>query len=627
MKKLLILALLFLGLGSLLAESGSAVLKMAVFDSKGNIVSWETVSNADINGKNAYVIAHGLNDSHNAEWVNDIAESFNKQSGDKTVILSVDWDKDSSGPLASTRINSNIDNLAKELSGVKIETAVGHSYGTHLLAGVISKTDASVNNFVALDPAEESLTFTGSSSDWSATVAKTNVEVYKSSVFLGSEVPLGDQNFLLANPGDISPQSLGGDWGGVNPLAGENSNHSLATAWYNKIIAETGKSSSWFSDEVNAGVTTTDADGKTTTEAAATGIGTWTGVVNTAKYDTLDYLLPASKATGDWGDVFTAEGLAKENWEGTVLNPAHKKDFDSQFEPVTYKDTDGNEWKYDPKTGKTYKNGKEYTGSVDLGSDWEKSSPSGNMNSITDYLDNVMDDLEKAGEDVLDDALDIFKNTWKNTTGSIWDKLKSSVKGGLQGAINSVKSNAKILIKKYLSLESLETLANFGLQKLLSLNPVLATIFNKLGLNNINNIIGLCKDIFNLVKGLLNGGSFLSLLKSSEFLKNVLSNAIKWGISVLKNLLSGLLTKWLSGLTKWVEKFVNKVLGALGIKVSIDFQKLLQKGIDAALKSGTKWIESKIDKWVNPSKESDKDEIPVNTGGTNVFNQQILVTP
>ena len=80
-----------------------------------------------------------------------------------------------------------------------------------------------------------------------------------------------------------------------------------------------------------------------------------------------------------------------------------------------------------------------------------------------------MDDLEKAGEDVLDDALDIFKNTWKNTTGSIWDKLKSSVKGGLQGAINSVKSNAQILIKKYLSLESLETLANFGLQKLLSL--------------------------------------------------------------------------------------------------------------------------------------------------------------
>ena len=173
MKTLLAIVLSFFSLVAFCEDSGSAVLKMAVFDSKGNIVSWETVSNADINGKNAYVIAHGLNDSHNAKWVNNIAESFNKQSGSDTVILSVDWDKDSSGPLASTRINSNIDSLAKELSGVKIETAVGHSYGTHLLAGVIAETDASVNNFVALDPAEESLTFTGTSSDWSAAVAKT----------------------------------------------------------------------------------------------------------------------------------------------------------------------------------------------------------------------------------------------------------------------------------------------------------------------------------------------------------------------------------------------------------------------------------------------------------------------
>ena len=167
MRKLLIFALLFLSLSSLWADSGSAVLKQAVFDGDGNIVAWKAVSNADINGKNAYVIAHGLNDIHNAKWVENIAESFNKRSSADTVILSVDWDKDSAGPLASTRINSNINGLAKELSGVKIETAVGHSYGTHLLAGVFAKTDAKINNFVALDPAEESLTFTGTSSDWS----------------------------------------------------------------------------------------------------------------------------------------------------------------------------------------------------------------------------------------------------------------------------------------------------------------------------------------------------------------------------------------------------------------------------------------------------------------------------
>ena len=54
MRKLLIFALLFLSLSSLWADSGSAVLKQAVFDGDGNIVSWETVSNAEINGKNAY---------------------------------------------------------------------------------------------------------------------------------------------------------------------------------------------------------------------------------------------------------------------------------------------------------------------------------------------------------------------------------------------------------------------------------------------------------------------------------------------------------------------------------------------------------------------------------------------
>lgn len=635
MRKFLTITVILFCFVSLIAaaDKGSAVLKKAVFGPEGDI-TWVTVSNDDIKGKKAYVIAHGLYDKHNADWISNITKSYRQIEKDsqETVFLSVDWDKDSAGLLASTRINQNVETLAKTLAGVNIETALGHSYGTHLLAAIIGSKDctATVKNFVALDPAEETLTLTGSSRDWSGAVAKTNVEVYKSSVFLGSEVPLGDQNFLLAKPGDISPQSLGGDWGGINPLAGKNSNHSLATAWYQEIIEATQKSSGWFSDQVQAGVTITDADGKTTTEAAATGVGTWTGVVNTEKYTSLDYVLPASKATGDWGDVFTEEGLATSDWSGTVLNPSHKNAFDSQFEVQTYEDGEGNKWQYDPVTAKTYKNGEEYTGTnVDLGNTWEDPTEAASEYSLTGYIDGIMGDLKNAGKDIGNDALDIFKETWKSTTGSIWTKLKSSMKDGIQGAINSLKGNAMMLIKKYLSLENLTNLVNVGLQKLLSLNSTVKKIFEVLGLNNINNIVGLCKDIFKLVKGLLNGGSFLTLLRSSVFLKNMAANLIKWGVDLLKNLLSGLLSKVLGKLVDWTKKFVNKVLGALGIKASIDFQKLLSKGIDAALNAGTKWVKGKVDGWAKPKDTGTKtqDKSKTNSGGKNVFAEPISVTP
>ncbi|MBQ7208183.1 MAG: hypothetical protein IJS01_10340 [Lentisphaeria bacterium] len=598
MKKFLSTALGFLFCFAALGNEGTAVLKKAVFGSDGKVTGWQSVDNADIRGKTAYVISHGLNDSHDAEWVNNIAASYRQQSNGQAVILSVDWDKDSSGPLASTRINRNVETLSQQLSGVNIETAVGHSYGSHLLAGVIGEGTATVKNFVALDPAEEALTWTGTSRDWSKAVEKTNVEVYKSSVFLGAEVTLGDYNYLLAKPGEISPLSLGGDWGGINPLAGPDSNHSLATAWYGQIIAATGQSSGWYTPKPG--------------DDAAVGPGTWTGVVNTGKYQKLDYMLPAGKATGEWGEVFVEMGLDTDNWEGTVLKPSHKKRFDSQFE-VQVTQIGGDEWKYDPKTGQYYKNGVLYTGGLELGQYWETSG-SGNINSITDYLDSVMADAEAAGKDVLNDALETFIETWNSTTGSIWEKLEQSVKDSAQTAVNSIKANIKILIRKYASLDELKKVADLGLKKLLRLNPKLNEVFTNLGLDNINNIVGVCKDLFKLVRGLLNGGSFLDLLRNSDFLKRVFENAAAWGVGLLKNLLSNLASKLLSPVVKWLQNFIDKALSALGIKGCVNLQALLQKGVDSALNAGGKWIQAKIDDFLNPQTSVSPSSQTTNTG-------------
>ena len=305
-------------------------------------------------------------------------------------------------------------------------------------------------------------------------------------------------------------------------------------------------------------------------------------------------------------------GLDTDNWEGTVLKPSHKKRFDSQFE-VQVTQIGGDEWKYDPKTGQYYKNGVLYTGGLELGQYWETSG-SGNINSITDYLDSVMADAEAAGKDVLNDALETFIETWNSTTGSIWEKLEQSVKDSAQTAVNSIKANIKILIRKYASLDELKKVADLGLKKLLRLNPKLNEVFTNLGLDNINNIVGVCKDLFKLVRGLLNGGSFLDLLRNSDFLKRVFENAAAWGVGLLKNLLSNLASKLLSPVVKWLQNFIDKALSALGIKGCVNLQALLQKGVDSALNAGGKWIQAKIDDFLNPQTSVSPSSQTTNTG-------------
>ncbi|MBR4666952.1 MAG: hypothetical protein IKO93_24005 [Lentisphaeria bacterium] len=589
--------------------------------------------NWDGSGKeNVYIISHGLNDVHDAKWITTTAQAMAKDTD--AVILSVNWDhfsgtgRDDPNWLSSTWINAVSELVAEQLSGATIKHAVGHSYGAHLLADVISQANlkGQVGRFVGLDPAEEMGTLVSRSSIWDSSeverfwkkaIDKTAepVEIYKSSAVCGTDVPLGEYNFLLAGTGQISPKDLLGDWDG-----GGGNNHSLARTWYAETVsakaAAAGDNAAksmkdilggWFNAEVEKGVDITDDAGNPMKDKAATGQGTWTGVVNADnKTKPLEYILPETAATGNWGDVFTAMGRNTSDWNGTVLNPKQKQRFDSQFEPQTWKDTNGDVWEYDPKTGKTTVNGKATTGASGLGTNWETSTPGGNINSISDYLDGVIKDAESAGKDVLNDALEAFKTTWKSSTGSIWDRLKDSVKGGIQGAINSIKGNLHALITKYTSLAELEKIANWGLNKLLELNPTLKTIFTNLGLNNINNLIGLGKDIFNLVKGLLNGGSFLTLLRNSTFLTNVLKNALNWGLNVLKNFLSGLITKFLGKLVDKISNFVKKVLGAFGINIQIDFQNLLKKGVDAALNAGATWVKVKVDTFLSPAGQTSK---------------------
>ena len=597
---------------------------------------WENWSGTE--KANVYIISHGLNDQHDADWINKTAKSMAEitKNDPNAVVLTVNWDHFSGTSqdknfLASTWINAVAELINDSLKGSAIKQAVGHSYGTHLLANVISKHDSTVDSFVALDPAEERGTLVSASSIWDTTTLeafwkkaadKTHVETYKSSVVFGSEIPLGDENYLLASPGQIDPLSSGGDWdGGAGP------NHTLATTWYVDMVEQKVKEvagnkissaealSHWFSDDVKAGTITTDEAGNSQKENGATGPGTWTGIVNTQKGDTLEYLLPESKATSLWANVFTLFGMSIADWQGTVLNPGAKADFDKidkteLFKVQTFKDGDNNEWKYDPLTGRTYKNGVEVQNGFDLGQDWESTPDPSSLQSPSEILDTIMKDAESAGKDALDDALDIFKETWKNSTGSIWDKLKQSIGQGVSGGIQALKGNLKALVVKYLTWQNFENLINYGLQHLLAKNPVLAGILNKLGLDNINNIIGFCKDIFNLVRGLLNGGSFLELLKNSPFIRNVLANLLQWGLDKVKDFLSGLFTKWANA--QWVSNFVNKVLGAFGISTSINFQNLLSKGLDKALNAGTKRVQVIIDK-IRPSTKKPKTGDPIST--------------
>lgn len=339
--------------------------------------SWRDVKPDDL-GKNAYVISHGLNDTYGSGWITQSAAAIAKENPN-AVIISVNWDhysgtesniKDSNFG-ASSWINSVSPILAKELNEfTNIKSFVGHSYGAHLLADTMvqmygdGKGKSSVS-FVALDPAEETLTYTGTQKDGSPTTMwsdnkkskdwrlpdNVTSEVYKSSGFLGSEERLGDYNYFLAAEGSITPRGVLGDLDSGNKKMDYSSlgekekekgvtNHSLAPAWFAEMMT-TGHFDGdfiggWFNSDVEGDLATRKDRNREDKE--------WDGVVNatsSVKNDnpTLEYNATTDKDKAGpvktWQDLCNAEAQEllhhdlngnskddKSNWNETVLNPS-----------------------------------------------------------------------------------------------------------------------------------------------------------------------------------------------------------------------------------------------------------------------------------------------------------------
>ena len=321
-------------------ENHDDILK--VYGTGGAWSNWSDLDKASLAGKKVYVISHGLNDNHDAQWIQTTAQEI-KNKDPNAIILTVNWDhfsgtKDDKNFGASTWINGASTLVAKKLQeagNLKIEAAIGHSYGAHLLANVTaiaqSTGDTKVNRLIALDPAEETLTWTGDakgektpmwagnkkSKNWGLN-GNTVVETYKSSVVLGTEEQLGDYNFILAHEGTFSPRSVLGDWGGFNK---PTSMHSVPTKWISEMIASTGEVGGWFDAEV---------DKAAQNGGVSKGKGKYQGIVNAdAKRE--DALGTLTIATGNWGDAVAEYALNCKDWENTVLNPKAKDGFQRKY--------------------------------------------------------------------------------------------------------------------------------------------------------------------------------------------------------------------------------------------------------------------------------------------------------
>ena len=329
-----------------LSESGEDLLK--VYNPNG---TWSNFKDVGQRG-NVYVLSHGIGDTYDTGWIRDTANAILAKD-ENAQILSVNWDKysnaitktstDANGNVsyssvfpnatASMWINSISQMVSDELAskGVSnVKSAIGHSYGAHILAGSISDSDTTVTKFnrlVALDPAEESLTFTGDqngnvtsmfssdkkSKNWGIS-GKTTVEVYKSSSFLGNDIPLGDYNYIIAQTDTFLPRSVLGDWGGFNMPAGAKGKHALATHW---ISAQIDKSSSteiggWFNNQTVLGE----------------GSGKWHGLVNTDSCQ-MEYAMKTSQAS--WGDAVFEYACTTDDWSGTILNSGYQTKFQEQY--------------------------------------------------------------------------------------------------------------------------------------------------------------------------------------------------------------------------------------------------------------------------------------------------------
>lgn len=576
---------------------------------------------------NVYVLSHGVNDVYSADWLKQSAEAI--LAKDPTAqILSVNWDKYSNlitktttnddgtetrqsvllNPTASNWINGVAQLVSEELSSqnvTNVSAAVGHSYGAHVLAGVVKDMPSNtVAKLIALDPAEETLTNTGDqngettgifssdkqSKDWGIT-DKTITEVYKSSSFLGNDTPLGDYNYIIAKEDTFSPKSLLGDWGGFNPLAGSDSNHSLATQWFINQVNKSDSIGGWFNDDV-----TLDA-----------GKGTWHGIVNTDTC-TLDYAVKGS--TDDWGEAVFEFAYTADDWSNTVLNTKDRDKFKENYPPRQEIIDQINQFVSDNSSqidiSALTGDNSTTTGGVET-TTGGNGTTMGDGKSIGETLfDSIKDMAEETGNEIIHDAKESLKDAWDNIYNDLKDDFSidnaiETISNNIPKAIEEIADNAVTKVgdffKNLVSWETAEKLIEKGLDSLLAKYPKVKEVCSWFGLNNAKSIINLGKELFNDVKALINGESLIDVLKNSTCLINALKNGIKTGVNYLINkFITPLVNKVIGQVSQWLGKVLGGIFGKLGISISAnDFAKWLTQ----LYQEGIKLVDKEIDKAIS----------------------------
>ena len=590
-----------------------------------------------------YIISHGMNDNYNADWITESAVEIRKHNPN-AIILSVNWDefsgradiKDSSGEvlkeqdknfLGSTWINSVANLLAEKLKGLNIKSVMAHSYGTHLFASTFEimqkKGDLRKEpmSFIALDPAEETLTFTGAKDNnpiaknentthmWSSNKKSKNwnipdnitTEVYKSSVFLGTEETQGDYNMLIAAPASVVPKAIGGDW--ENPL-NFTDNHSRAASWLPKMLAKSLGSSEYKKQNLVGGWFNKQIDSvRGSSENKQTG---WDGVVNSdtsvkSLNPELEYVVPKNVSIKSYADVFVAEAQSKlgskSEWENTVLNPSAYSLFklfhgnakigetacDTSLMAAMIKTSDDTIAVYDANDDQYYN----YTIST------------GKIEKINASSENVLDDINEAingngasttNENSIMGSIDSVTNDNADIENAINGVLNS--KNNSSTKLDKIIEKGKELVNKYITLDNVKKVAQKALDKLLERYPAVNKIIQKLG-----DIIKYGKDLFKLVKGLLGGENFINLLKNCSMLKNLLAGGIQKIGELLKNLFGDLKSKFTNMLCKFVSNVINGILSKVsGFRLDPQqIKKWIENAIDKTLHKSTTWVSPRVD--------------------------------
>lgn len=644
-----------------------------VKDEKGNekvkvIGAWVDYipSEADAN-KPAYIISHGLNDKHNAQWISDSARAITTEDN---LILSINWDEYSGRSIwdpniaASTWINAVAEVLSEQLAPLKkIKSLIGHSYGTHLLAETMVLMDKNDKNgdfkkntisFIALDPADAEVTWTGDqkgkytnfweddkkSKNWGL---PSNVvsEVYKSSGVWGTEELLGNYHYLLAETGAITPRGIFGDmkkgktlrdYLTVKPLLSYN--HTIvSTNWLvgmlqkekNKV-SDGGLLGGWFNKDVDKkrGNVASQRNGK------AWG---WDGVVNateSVKQDTpsLEYIVDANKVIADWQDVFVAEAQSKlgskSEWENTVLKPGAYTLF-----KLLHGNAKVGETACDTSQMAAIKTSDDTIAVYDANDDqyYNYTISTGKIEKINASSENVLDDINEAingngshapNDNSITGSIDSAANDNTDIENAINGVLNS--KNNSSTKLDKIVKKGKELVNQYITLDNVKKVAQEALDKLLKRYPAVNEIIQKLG-----DIIKYGKDLFKLVKGLLGGENFINLLKNCSMLKNLLAGGIQKIGELLKDIVGNLATNLISKLCNFVSKAVNNLLSKVSdFKLDPEqIKKWIENAIDKTLHKSTTWVSPRVDSFsLSDGNDESKNSNTSSSSGASILGGQ-----